>query len=284
MAQKIKGKPIRETVRDFRSFLGYGKSASTAISYSGTVRKFLLYVSKDPADITPLDITRWFDHLQDEGYSPRTLNHYGWALKAFFDFKGNRDLENRTPIMEYSAPEPKWMTEHLAFELIAQVPCLCVGYDLALRIGECGLLRKSGFNPDTGDITVIRLKHKNQRNRYILRISDWCLPILNRWIRDHARGDIIFPQSVSTIRRRFIERARHLNLEDYSFHSLRHSKITHLAIRDIEERGMVDELKLSKFAGHLRVETTRTYVHLALEHLTYSRARQEPVQRRKNGT
>ena len=271
VAQKIKAKSIRDTVRDFRSFLGYGKSASTANSYSGTVRKFLLFVEKDSEDITPMDITRWFDSLQEEGYSPRTLNHFGWALKSYFDFTGNRDLENRTPIMDYSSPEPKWMTEPLAYDLIAQVPVLCVGYDLALRIGECGFLRKSGFNPDTGDITVIRLKHKNQRNRYILRISEWCLPILNRWIRDNARGDIIFPQSVSTVRRRFIERARMLNLEGYSFHSLRHSKITHLAIRDIEERGMVDELKLSKFAGHLRVETTRLYVHLAMEHLTYAR-------------
>jgi len=214
---------ISETVRDFRSFLGYGKSASTAISYSGTVRKFLLYVRKDLEDITPLDITRWFDHLQDDGYSPRALNHYGWALKAFFDFTGNRDLENRTPIMDYNAPEPKWMTEPVAYDLIGDVPVLCLGYDIALRIGECRLLRRSGFNPDTGDITVTRLKHKGQRNKYILQISEWCLPILNRWIRDRARGDIIFPMSVSTIRRRFIERARKLNLEGYSFHSLRHS-------------------------------------------------------------
>jgi len=173
--------------------------------------------------------------------------------------------------MDYNAPEPKWMTEPVAYDLIDDVPVLCLGYDLALRIGECQLLRRSSFNPDTGDITVIRLKHKGQRNRYILKTSEWCLPILNRWIRYHARGDIIFPMSVSTIRRRFNERARKLNLEGYSFHSLRHSRVTHLAIKDIKERGMVDELKLSKFAGHLRVETTRLYVHLAMEHLTYAR-------------
>lgn len=271
MAQKITGKPIRETVREFRSFLGYGKSPRTAISYSGSVRKFLLFTRKELEDLTPLDITRWFDSLQEEGYSPRTLNNYGWALKAYFDFTGNRELENRVPIMDYNAPEPKWMSEGQARALIDDVPVLCVGYDLALRIGECGLLRKSDFNPVTGDITVIRLKHKGQRNKYILRISDWCLPILLRWIRYHSRGDVIFPMSVSTIRRRFVERARRMNLEGYPFHSLRHSRITHLAIQDIKERGAVDELKLSKFAGHLRVETTRLYVHLAIEHLTYAR-------------
>ena len=271
MTQKISGNTVNEAVRDFHSFLGYSKSVSTATSYSGTVRKFLLHVRKDLADVTPLDITKWFDHLQDEGYSPRALNNYGWALKSFFDFSGYRDLENRTPIMDYNVPEPKWMTEPLAYELIDQVPVLCVGYDLALRIGECGLLRRSEFNPDTGDITVTRLKHKGQRNKYILRVSDWCLPILNLWIKSNARGNIIFKMSVSTIRRRFVERARQLNLEGYSFHSLRHSRITHLAIKDIEERGMVDELSLAKFAGHLRVETTRQYCHLATKHLAYAR-------------
>ena len=172
VAQEISGNSINETVRDFYGFLSYGKSASTVNSYSGTVRRFLIHVGKDLEDIKPLDISRWFDHLQDEGYSPRAINQFGWALKSFFDFTGNRDLENRTPIMDYNTPEPKWVEEKVAYDLIDQVPVLCVGYDLALRIGECGLLRKSGFNPVSGDITVIRLKHKNQRNRYILRISD----------------------------------------------------------------------------------------------------------------
>jgi integrase len=60
-------------------------------------------------------------------------------------------------------------------------------------------------------------------------------------------------------------------LEGYTFHSLRHSRITHLAIRELDERGVVDELSLSKFAGHLKVESTRTYVHLAAKYLAFGR-------------
>jgi len=59
--------------------------------------------------------------------------------------------------------------------------------------------------------------------------------------------------------------------EDYTFHCLRHSRITHITIRELEEKGVVDELSLSKFAGHLRVETTRTYVHLATKYLAFGR-------------
>jgi len=67
----------------------------------------------------------------------------------------------------------------------------------------------------------------------------------------------------------FNERASALGLEGYTFHSLRHSRVTHIALAELAEKGVVDELSLSKFAGHLRVETTRMYVHLATRHLAF---------------
>ena len=60
-------------------------------------------------------------------------------------------------------------------------------------------------------------------------------------------------------------------MKGYTFQSLRHSRITHIAIRELEEKGVVDELGLAKFAGHLRVETTRIYVHLAAKHIAFGR-------------
>ena len=42
-------------------------------------------------------------------------------------------------------------------------------------------------------------------------------------------------------------------MKGYTFQSLRHSRITHIAIRELEEKGVVDELGLTKYAGHLRV-------------------------------
>jgi len=144
-----------------------------------------------------------------------------------------------------------------------------VGYDLALRVGEVKYLSRSTFDPETGKIQVKRLKHKGQRNTYILELSPWCLEVLNEHLL-HGAGDVMFPMSVSTIQGRFRARAAALGLDPkYSFHSLRHSKVTHLALAELEENGVVDELSLSKFAGHLRVETTRMYVHLAARHLAF---------------
>jgi integrase len=140
-------------------------------------------------------------------------------------------------------------------------------------VGEVGLLRRGEFNPRTGEITVTCLKHKGRRNKYILMLDDWCLEILNGYLKrfDEYLGDVIFPMSVPTMQRYFEMRAGALGLEGYKFHSLRHSRLTHIAIRELEEKGVVDELSLAKFAGHLRVESTRIYVHLASKHIAFRR-------------
>ena len=114
-----------------------------------------------------------------------------------------------------------------------------------------GLLRREEFNPGTGEITVTRLKHKGRNNKYILKLDDWCLEILNEFY-EHL-GDVVFPISVQTMQRQSKRRAGALGLKGYTFQSLRHSRITHIAIRELEEKGVVDELGLTKYAGHLRV-------------------------------
>ena len=98
-----------------------------------------------------------------------------------------------------------------------------------------------------------------------------CRLILNEHIERRVEDDQLFDMSVSTIQGRFNGRAAQIGLEPrYSFHCLRHSKVTHMALAQLREKGVVDELSLSKFAGHLRVETTRMYVHLATKHLAFN--------------
>jgi len=265
-------KELHPLAEEFHKYLLYDKSKGTAVNYARNVDKFLRFVDRPLDEITPLDVTRWYESLEGD-YSPRTIWRYGWALRSFFDLMNMQELKRRTPIVEFHSPEPRWMDEETTFKLIGRTPILCVGYDLALRVGEVGLLRREEFNPGTGEITVTRLKHKGRSNKYILRLDDWCLEILNEYLErfDDYLGDAIFPVSVPTMQRPFERRAGALGLEGYSFQSLRHSRITHIAIRELEEKGVVDELSLAKFAGHLRVETTRIYVHLAARHIAFGR-------------
>ena len=266
---------LHPLAKDFYKYLLYDKSKGTAINYAGNVDKFLKFVNKPLDEITPLDISKWYESLEEEDYSPRSIWRYGWALRSFFDLMGMPEMKRRTPIVEVSVHEPKWLDEETTLKLIGRIPVLCVGYDLALRVGEVGLLRRGEFNPSTGEITVTRLKHKGRRNTYLLTLDDWCLEILNGYLKrfDGYLGEEIFPMSVPTIQRYFKRKAVALGLEGYTFHSLRHSRITHLAIKELDEKGVVDELSLSKFAGHLKVESTRTYVHLAAKYLAFGRRR-----------
>jgi len=59
--------------------------------------------------------------------------------------------------------------------------------------------------------------------------------------------------------------------EGYTFHSLRHSRITHIAIKQLREKGFADVASLAKFAGHLKTETTLMYIHLASKYLAFGR-------------
>ena len=258
--------------QEFMDYLIFSKNKKTAYNYSRNVNAFLKFVNKPLKDITPMDITKWFNALRAEDHSDRTLARYGWALRSFFEVKGMTYLQLNTPIVQYNAAEPEWLDEPTTFKVIGRVPVLCVAYDLALRVGEVGLLKKRGFNNKTGDILVTRLKHKGQANTYTLKLDSWCLEILNRYLETHPKLDILFPFSVKLLQKTFTDHAQAIPLKgDCTFHSLRHSRITHIAIRQLEEKGVVDELSLAKFAGHLRVETTRMYVHLATKYMAFGR-------------
>lgn len=269
----MEAKKLHPDAQKLMEYLGYDKAPSTAYNYSRDVSKFLRWVDKPTDELTSTDVTDWYKQLEEEGYSQRSIWRYGWALRSFFDVMDMPELKRRTPIVSYEVPEPTWLTKSQAMGVIAGIPVLCVSYDLALRVGEVGFLVRSAFNIETGRIEVKRLKHKGQRDTYILELSDWCLDVLNEYLEGLPHGeDVMFPMSVSTIQRIFRKRANAVGLsEDYTFHSLRHSRVTHIAIKQLEEKGVVDELSLSKFAGHLRVETTRTYVHLATRHLAFGR-------------
>ncbi len=156
----MEAKRLHPLAEEFYEYLRYNKSERTAYNYSRNVSAFLRWAGKPLEELTPLDITRWYSSLEERGYSSRTIWRYGWALRSFFDVMKMEDMRRRTPVIAPQIPEPKWLEEEDVMELIAEVPVLCVGYDLALRVGEVGFLRRSSFSGETGRIEVRRLKHK----------------------------------------------------------------------------------------------------------------------------
>ncbi len=266
---------IDDVVKRFRNYLSYqGKSERTIKYYTYHVRRFLEFVGKPVDEITREDVSDYYDYLKESGgYSNRSLNLVGWSLKAFFECFGRRDMATWVPTPSFSITyEPKWIPMDKIDDVIDDEAPLVVAYDLALRLSELFLLRRSTYNPRTGDIEVTRLKRKGRANKQILTLSPRAKDVLNRYLEGRKDNDdrifTMSPRMVQYIFKRQLKKAG-LDPSEYTFHSLRHSRATHIAIKELKEKGYVDIVSLAKFLGHSRPETTMIYVHIANKYIRF---------------
>ena len=268
-------------IERFRMYLKYsGKSDRTVYLYSKRVEDFLRFVGKDINEITRDDILSYYNYLEkSKKYSRRSMYAVGWALKAFFQMAGKNDIAMWIPTPSFNVVnEPKWIPEDKIMCVIDHDPVLCVAYDLALRLREVLLLRVENYNPETGEIEVYRLKKKGQPMAQILVVGGiepktHCREVLNKYLHDrgYPKSGKLFDVSDRTIQYRFKQRLKicGLNPQEYTFHSLRHSRLTHIAIHQLRTQGYVDIVSLAKFAGHAKPDTTMMYVHLAHKYLSF---------------
>jgi len=267
-----------DQVETFRNYLR-SRSERTADAYARDVKRFLEFIQKKSDQVTPLDVSAWFQELRKNGYSDRSINRFSWSLRKFFTIVGRRDMAEFIETPVYVPKEAVWLPKDKIEDLLRAAQgygklFVSTAYDLALRVGELNLLRREFFNPETRQVKVYRLKHKGRPNEYILEVSESTARLLEKYLKTRTdRNPRIFPVSTSlvTYYYRKAAKAANINSHEYTFHCLRHSRITHIAIDMLQKGGKVDEVRLAKFAGHLRYETTLLYVHLASEYLVFKK-------------
>jgi len=246
----------------------------TGKAYARDVDRLLDYIGKPPEAISAMDVDIWLDSLEE--HSNRSKDRYCWSIKRFLKYMGRHALSEQIPKIQYRVEEPLWASQEEIERLLDNSPLYPrlifeVTYDRALRPGEIALLRKDQYNPDTGAIIIRRLKHKGRPNEYSQMVSPEVRESLNEFLESKRdENPRIFPVSTSYCNKQFAKaRDRSRLNKGYTLHTLRHSRITHIAIKELEEKGFVDELSLAKFAGHIRIETTRLYIHLGAKHLAF---------------
>jgi integrase/recombinase XerD len=244
-----------------------GKSRDTAYQCARYIHHFLEWVKKKPEDVTREDIFNYVKHMKEElGYSDGTVKNRCSAIAKFMEYIGREDIAKWVPVPRYRPREVEWLPEDAIVKVIDEDPYLVVAYELALRVSELLLLKRSEYDPETGVIAVYRLKHKGRHNRYLLKLPDYARRVLNKHIEaTKCTDDKIFCISRRAIQDRFkraLARAG-LDPDKYSFHVLRHSKITNVVIKYLKEGKPVDAVTLAKFMGHSDPRTTMTYVHIA---------------------
>ena len=270
-----RGRRLSQHASAFYEYLRLsGKAEGTAYAYSRIVHRLLEFCGREPREVSREDVLAFLKHLrEDRKCGDRFLSLAGWALRAYFEMLGRGELAKWIPIPAvYMQEEPEWLPEEEVLRIVEGNAVLAVAYDLALRVGEVPLLRRDRYNSDTGEIEVARLKHKGRPNKYMLVLRPWANELLKDWLRRNPRRDErIFPmtpRNVQYIWRKALVRAGYPPGR-YTFHVLRHSRLTNIAIEELRTKGYVDIVSLAKFAGHLRPETTMRYVHLASKYLAF---------------
>lgn len=257
-----------EPARKFYEYLILrGRSPGTAYQNARYIHQFLTWLGKKPEEITRDDIMNYVMYLRDGlGYSEGTVKNRCHAISSFLKFIGKDDLAKWVPIPSPKGREVEWLPEDIVLRVVDRDPYLRVAYELALRVSELLMLKRSEYNPRTGEIVVYREKHKGKPNRYVLKLSDEAREILNEYISEkRCPGDRVFCISRRAIQDRFKRALRRAGLDPsrYSFHTLRHSRCTNIVIKYMREGKPVDLITLAKFMGHLDPRTTMMYIHIA---------------------
>jgi len=135
-----------------------------------------------------------------------------------------------------------------------------------LRLNEVTNLSRNDINLESKFLTLNNKTHvtKSKRIRTV-PLSIPCIEIISRRIKDND-NDFIFTYKGKqwqpiTLQYNFKQLAKALPSKKISFHTLRHSFASNLAINNIPL------YTIANFLGHSSISTTQRYSHLSQEHL-----------------
>lgn len=269
-------------IETYRKWVSLSKSKNTALAYMGTVRDFTAKIGKQPGLASLEDIVNYLSQIE-RAQSSKSYSRHAYALRNFYGFLGSA-LANKIPTpAAFETYIPKWLYPERVEALVNSTDdvlkraVLQTSYDLALRVNEVPLLNRDWLLDHT--MKVVRLKRRGLKED-LLPISERSSSILEEYLSQ--RGDdcpaLFISRSMGDIRRIshdvvnriFLGACRRVGIKDVSFHALRHSRVTHMAIDMIRSTGYADHIRLAKFAGHGNINSTLVYVHLASIYLAKS--------------
>jgi integrase/recombinase XerD len=249
----------------------------TQEAYIRAVRKLAAFLRRSPDTATVEDLRRFQLHLVDQGTSPITLNATLTGLKFFFDVTLDRgELMAKMQPVRVPRTLPVVLSREEVARLIAAAPslksqtALSIAYGAGLRASEVIALKVGDI--DSQRMTLRVEQGKGRKDRYAM-LSPVLLERLRAWWRvGHAQGKILpngwlFPglNPMDPLTTRQLNRAIHAAAtaaridKRVSMHTLRHSFATHL----LEQK--VDIRVIQVLLGHVKLETTSIYTHVATD-------------------
>ena len=271
-----------------------GLSAHSIEAYERDVRRMAMFVSKDLAVSSPVDVKashleQYIHVLNEIEISRRSQARMLSSLRSFFQYLMLEDEITIDPTEFISGPKlDQYLPEVLSYEEILSIighidlshpqgtrnaAIIETLYACGLRVSELTGLRISCIYPD---LQMIRVIGKNNKER-LIPIGEKALHKIELYIEgdrnrmlniDHAAKDILFLNR----RGKKISRIMVFNIikeavknagitKTISPHSFRHSFATHLV------EGGADLRAVQEMLGHASITTTEIYTHLSADYL-----------------
>ncbi len=244
-----------------------GFSPKTIKSYLYYITDILNFANKSPKNINTNDIRSYLEYLSEQGKSASTLNLAYNSFKFYFEKILKRKFFLNIPRAKKDKKLPVILSREEVKKILAQITnvkhklLLGLIYSSGLRVSEVTNLKIKDLDLKNNLLTVRGAKGAKDRNTVI---SDKVSPILEKYIKNKNKSDLLFPSSRGNkITERSVQKVFQKALKNSKIkkqagcHCLRHSFATHLL-----ENG-VDIRYIQELLGHKRLETTQIYTKVA---------------------
>lgn len=216
------------------------------------------------ASITTQDVEKHRKRRQKEGVSPATINRERTVLSHLFAMAIKWKLVEHNPVKDTEKlrednvnPRPlSEGEEHRLFAVLPEhyKPIVTFALNTGLRLGELQAQRWADVNMEAGILTVSRPK-SGKRETVPLNTAAYAV-----LIAADQTSELVFPRMPKKMSDMFIRYARKAGLGDVSFHDLRDTFVSRLAIN-------ANPTTLMALARHRDFRTTQRYLKLDDDHL-----------------
>lgn len=266
----------QETLTRFEKSLNIRRLADrTKKIYIQWINIFFDYIGfEDSNFITLFQGQDFLEYLiETKNYAPRTHNQAVYALHQLYEGVLGMNITKRSlPILRVPQTNKPFFTTEQACELIEKCPdprlraAIVLGCGCGLRISEITKLKYKDIYRNGKYLTIHESKGKKTRfvhyNATVARyVNQYCeqIPAFKRKPDDYVfpskNPDVHLGNTVLTQQFSEYIRAFPFSLPNHTFHSLRHTYATSLAMKNVPLP------EIQKAMGHTLAATTATYIH-----------------------
>ncbi len=257
---------IERIVREMRIRFYQSRSIK---SYRNAVRRFLEWIDAPPAEATREDVCAYLEHLVDEGLGSAAVGVELAAIRTCFDKLSGTAITAGMMTPRRPKRLPTILTTEEIVRLLDAAPrrrdkmLLGLMYATGVRVSEVVRLK-------VGDIDLARRvlmvrEGKGRKDRQVM-VPEFLEPLLRRRVLGAPTRYFLFPGSSegrhlsSRAAQRTMEHVVRLSgiAKHATCHTLRHCFATHLL------EGGTDVRYIQRLLGHVKIETTTIYTHVAV--------------------